>query len=680
MPGRFAGEPMVDMFIFETSQIIEQLEKTLLSCEKNGGYASDAINEIFRMMHTIKGSSAMMLYNGISELTHHVEDIFFFIREGKPANIESSSLNDLIFESIDFIKLELQKIKNGDPVDGDAQPIIAKLCEFIDKLKTDHPETLLDKKKEPAASKKSKYYISQALTDKRIPQFAYKAEIFFEAGCEMENIRAYTIIHNLKGIMAELKYDPEDIIENDDTAELIRQRGFVVYLKTDRSYTEVRELLMKSAFLRDLHLEQLESEERLPCPEKTIALPVAKPEEEKSAAKAENHGSGVQGYISVSIAKLDKLMDLIGEIVIAESMVTQNPDLRGLNLDNFQKSARQLRKITGELQDTVMAVRMVPLSTTFHKMHRVLRDMSKKLNKEMKLVIQGEETEVDKSIIEHISDPIMHLVRNAIDHGIESPEERVCQGKDKVGTILLEANNAGNDVMIHIRDDGKGLDKQKIIKKAMENGLVTKPQNEMTEKEIYNLIFLPGFSTKETVTEFSGRGVGMDVVARNIEQIGGSVSVDSTEGAGTTVTIKIPLTLAIINGMNIKVGNAGYTIPTTAIKQSFRPAERDIILDPDGREMIMVRGQCHSIIRLHQHYGIKGARERFHEGIMIMAEHEEKAICLFADELLGEQQVVVKSLPKYIQRTKKISGLSGCTLLGDGSISLIIDVADFIKR
>jgi two-component system chemotaxis sensor kinase CheA len=367
-------------------------------------------------------------------------------------------------------------------------------------------------------------------------------------------------------------------------------------------------------------------------------------------------------------------MDLVGEMVIAEAMVIQNPDLRGLALGNFTKAARQLNKITTDIQDMVMSIRMVPLSATFTKMHRIVRDMCKKLDKEVHLEILGEETEVDKNIIEHISDPLMHLVRNSIDHGIESPEERLAKGKAKIGTITLEAKNAGSDVLIIVKDDGKGLNKEKILKKARENNLLFKNEEDMTDKEIFNLILLPGFSTKETVTEFSGRGVGMDVVTKNIEAVGGSLSVDSVAGKGTVITLKIPLTLAIIDGMNIKVGKARYTIPTISIKESFRPKEGDIITDPDGNEMIMVRGQCYLIRRLHEVYKVKTDITKFTDGIIIMVEQDEKTVCVFADELLGQQQVVVKALPQYIQNLKKTRGLAGCTLLGDGSISLILDV------
>ncbi len=297
----------------------------------------------------------------------------------------------------------------------------------------------------------------------------------------------------------------------------------------------------------------------------------------------EAQSSSAQGIISVSITKLNKLIDLVGEMVIAEAMVTQNPDLKGLNLDNFQKAARQLQKISGELQDMVMSIRMVPISSTFNKMHRIVRDMSKKLDKQVALEIIGEETEVDKNIIEHISDPLMHVVRNSIDHGLEATEDRIAAGKPPIGTITIEAKNAGSDVLIIVKDDGRGLDKEKILKRAKENGLLHKPENLMTDKEIYSLVFLPGFSTTEKITEFSGRGVGMDVVSKNIEAVGGTTWIDSSPGVGTITTMKIPLTLAIIDGMNVRVGNSCYTIPTTDIRESFRPEEKAIIKDPIRR-------------------------------------------------------------------------------------------------
>jgi two-component system chemotaxis sensor kinase CheA len=309
-----------------------------------------------------------------------------------------------------------------------------------------------------------------------------------------------------------------------------------------------------------------------------------------------------------------------------------------------------------------------------------MRDMCKKLGKEVQLELIGEETEVDKNIIEHISDPLMHLLRNSIDHGIEEMEYREQAGKPKFGKVTLEAKNSGSDVLVIVRDDGKGLNKEKILQKARINNLLSKPESEMIEREIYNLIFLPGFSTKENVTEFSGRGVGMDVVIKNLEVIGGSVAIESIEGVGTSFTMKIPLTLAIIDGMNIGVGKSRFTLPTVVIKESFRPKVNDTIRDPDGNEMIMVRGRCYPILRLHEHYGVHTETIDFTEGILIMVEQDDRTICIFADELIGQQQVVVKSLPNYIKNIKKIEGLAGCTLLGDGSISLILDISGLTSR
>ena len=403
--------------------------------------------------------------------------------------------------------------------------------------------------------------------------------------------------------------------------------------------------------------------------------------EEQRQTSVDNHASlSTQNIISVSVAKLDKLMDLVGELVIAEAMVLENPDLEGLELDNFQKSARQLSKITNEIQDLVMSVRMVPLSATFQRMYRIVRDMSRKLNKDVSLEIIGEETEVDKNIIEHITDPLMHLVRNAVDHGIETTEERLSMGKPKQGKITLEAKNVGSDVHIIVRDDGRGLNKDKILKKARENGLISMNEENMSDSDIYRLILLPGFSTKENVTEYSGRGVGMDVVAKNIESIGGSISIQSEESKGTQMTLKIPLTLAIIDGMNLKVGKSTFTIPTISIQESFRVKKEEIIIDPDGNEMILVRGECYPVLRLHEFYNVKTDVTDLTEGIIIMISQDGKSICIFADRLLGKQQVVVKSLPKYVKRFKNVMGISGCTLLGDGSISLILDIASMINH
>ncbi len=686
MSGQFSGEPMLDMYIFETTQNIEQLEKCILDSEKSSGYSQTAINEIFRIMHTIKGSSAMMLFNNISILAHSIEDLFYYLREQKPDNIDCSLLSDHILTGVDFIKVELHKIISGEKADGNPSEVIDNIKSFLNEIKSKNPGFL--NKVRAELVEQPRYYI--APNKNKINSYfnSYQAVLFFEDGCEMENIRAYTVVHNIKEFTEEVCYFPEDIIDNDDTINVIRSQGFKIILNTKKNYDELYNFFNQTVFLKELQLTQLEDDSELTRffeekqnKVKTEAVKIPKTgtdSKENSEKDTQSSGTG-QNIISVSITKLDKLMDLVGEMVISEAMVTQNPDLKGLQLCNFHKAARQLHKITSDIQDMVMSIRMVPLAMTFQKMFRIVRDMSKKLSKEVKLELIGEETEVDKNIIEHISDPLMHLVRNSIDHGIETAEVRKASGKPPAGTVTLEAKNSGSDVVILVRDDGRGLNKNNIIKKAEENGLLSRPAADMTDREIYNLIFMPGFSTKENVTEFSGRGVGMDVVVRNIESVGGSVSVDSVEGKGSVITLKIPLTLAIIDGMNIQVGNSRYTIPTKAIKESFRPNPKDLIKDPDGNEMIMVRGKCYPILRLHKLYRVNTEITEFTDGILIMVEHENKTLCIFADELLGQQQVVVKALPQYIKSKRKVKGLTGCTLLGDGSISLILDIGGLIN-
>lgn len=683
---KLSHEPLLEMFIFETVQLLEQLEQTIIDSEKSDSYSSHNINEIFRIMHTIKGSSAMMMYNNISSLAHSIEDLFYFVREKKPSSVDFSGLTDLVLKGADFIKTELAEIEEGKGSNADSDALINEIRTFLTDLKKTNSslEQACEKAEKTALQEKQKYYTGSGNLSDVSAKRAFKAIIYFEDDCRMENVRAFTVVHNIKDIVSDIYYSPSNIADDDATEEIIKKDGFKMLFKTDCSIDMVREILMRTVFLKHLELKELDDDEELIQIKKQQET--ALDEDAHNVSKAAEKGQGIETHtkslnqrmISVNVSKMDKLMDLVGELLISEAMVTQNPDLKELKLDNFNKAARQLRKISNELQDAVMSIRMVPLSATFQKMNRIMRDMCKKLGKEVHLEITGEETEVDKNIIEHISDPLMHLVRNALDHGIESPEDREAKGKPQAGTISLEAKNAGSDVLVVVKDDGKGLSREKILKKAGESGLLTKSEGDMSDREVFNLIFLPGFSTKDNVSEFSGRGVGMDVVTKNIETVGGSVLIDSIPDKGSIITLKIPLTLAIIDGMNIKVGNSRYTIPTISIKESFRPKESNIIADTAGNEMIMVRGRCYQILRLHELYKVKTEITSFSKGIIIMVEQEDRTLCIFADGLLGQQQVVVKALPEYIRKFKKIRGLAGCTLLGDGSISLILDIAGLI--
>lgn len=686
-------EPMLEMFLFETNQLIEQLEEIIIDCEKNKQLGQEAINEIFRIMHTTKGSAAMMLFNNISEVAHSLEDLFFFVREHKDVKIEFEGLTDLVLSGIDFIKREIEKIENWQEADGVPEHLVTKTKAFLSTMKSNYGG--VEAAPEPSTAKKEKpvFYIGQVKTEADKQLTKYKSLIRFDEDCQMENVRAYMVIHNLKEFVSDIFFIPEDIIENNQSSEWIRKEGFFVCFETNSTEEEINRIINQTAYLNTYTLELIEEypEEILSIKAGTAAQEgdasfseVQKPDSAGSATEStekDNEGttkSGkTQSMISVNIQKLDLLMDLVGEIVISEAMVTKNPDLEGLEIDNFFKAARQLRKLTNELQDIVMSIRMVPVSMTFHKMNRIVRDMCKKLDKDVELVIIGEETEVDKNIIDHLSDPLMHLIRNSLDHGIENMNDRKQLGKDPKGKITLEAKNAGGDVWILVKDDGKGLSRDKILKKAREQGLTSKPDSELSDREIFSFILLPGFSTKEEVTEYSGRGVGMDVVKKNIDSIGGSISIESTQGMGTTISIKIPLTLAIIDGMEIGVGRSKYTIPTTSIRESFKVDEKEVICDSDGNEIIMIRGNAYQVKRIHRIFHKKTEVQSISDGIMIMVEGDSKTACLFADELLGEQQVVVKALPKYI---KKVDGIAGCTILGDGSISLILDINAMLEK
>lgn len=680
-------EPMLEMFIFETNQLLEQLEEILLKTEKKGDLLNEDINEIFRNMHTIKGSAAMMMFNNISSIAHSVEDLFYFIRENKLKNLDYSAICDLVLISSDFIRDEIYKISKFKDPDGSEENLVEKIREYLSKLKGNYNGKYEDKEEAVKEENTSeKYYFSSYGIKKDGILIRYKAKVYFDDDCQMENIRAFTIVHNLRNQCEEIFHIPKDIIEDNMTSEYIKNNGFQVFFSSYEETESLRKAFQDALFVKSFEFNEVDDYESdvEPLKDQVQANMVKESENESNINLLCNQGEKEfadkvlsQDIISVNINRLDKLMNIVGEIVITESMVTKNPDLKGLRLDSFNKAARQLNKLTTELQDMVMAIRMVPVSLTFNKMKRIVRDMCKKLDKEIDLEIIGGDTEVDKNIIDQLSDPLMHIIRNSIDHGIESREDRIAIGKSERGKITLEAKSSGGDVWILIKDDGQGLDKDKILSKGREKNLIFKPEIELTDKDIYSLIMLPGFSTNENVTEFSGRGVGMDVVRKNIEKVGGTVIIESNMHIGTTISLKIPLTLAIIDGMEIAVGKSKYTIPIAAIRESFKPDSNNVIEDSNGNEMIMIRGQCYPILRIHKVYKVETAVKSVDKGILVMVEGDSATACIFADKLLGEQQVVVKALPRYI---KKVDGLAGCTILGDGSISLILDVDGILEK
>ncbi len=379
--------------------------------------------------------------------------------------------------------------------------------------------------------------------------------------------------------------------------------------------------------------------------------------------------------IRVETNKIDKLFDLVGELITIETMVTNNVDLKGLDLPNFSKSANMLNKITRELQEISMSIRMMPLEGLFNKMKRLVRDVSIKMGKKVDFSISGQETEMDKNVIDEIADPLVHILRNAIDHGIEPPEDRITSGKDETGKVSLSARYEGNEILIIVKDDGKGINREAVLKKAMEKGLINSDPELMSNREIAALIFEPGFSTAQEVTDISGRGVGMDVVKKNIEKLRGSVTVDTEQDRGSVITLRIPLTLAIMEAMLIRIGESIFALPILALQESFRTQKGMITKTMDGLEVVKVREEVMPVIRLHELFNINTPNKNLDDGLLIMIEHKEKQMCLFADEIIGQQQAVIKGLSDYIG---KVPGITGCMITGDGGIGLIIDLESLV--
>lgn len=408
--------------------------------------------------------------------------------------------------------------------------------------------------------------------------------------------------------------------------------------------------------------------------EKLIEKGLAAPKDVALALREQKNLKESVASIRVDTHKLDNLVDMIGELVIAQSMVLQNPEVQKIKEQKFQKDIVQLRRITGELQRISTSLRMVPIKATFQKMIRLVRDLSRKSGKEVVLQMAGEETEIDRNMVDQIYEPLVHMIRNAIDHGIEHPDERVKLGKPPHGTIFLSAEQKGGNIVIDIKDDGKGLDVEKIRKRAIERGLI-QPDDKLEESAIFDLIFHPGFSTKDEVTDVSGRGVGMDVVKRTVEELRGKIDIKSKRGEGTLFELKLPLTMAIIDGMVIKVGSERYVVPTISLRESLRPSQQDYRTVQGRGEMINVRGKLMPLVRLHEVFSLEPTHYNPWEALLLVVSEDGRDYCLLADEILGRQEVVIKSLGTAL---KHVVGISGGAILGDGRVALIIDVKGII--
>ena len=722
MAEEFNTQGMLDIYLFECGQLLERLQEIVLEQKDEECFDEESINEIFRAMHTIKGSSGIMMFDEITKISHKLEDVFFYLRESKPENVPHIELVEHVLQVVDFISSELIKIENGDSADGIADDYLAALDKFLDKIKGSDEETekVIEKN---VHVEPQQFYIAPMATS---ASHFYKIYVTYKEGLDLVNVHAYKAVYALKEIAEDLLHYPEDIISDDNAANEILENGFKILLQAQCSEEDIRGIIKEGYDVKkvevyecnarefqqgfdlnpsDVQIDLTSSVEEIEkkadsmmilapdavagsaagTEKKGIApgdfvIESKEPGKGKKLAKDKPKKHDKASFISVDVQKMDMLMDLIGELVISQSVVLQNQDLKvpGLRLDNFNKAAGQMTKISTDLQNVIMSMRMVPLTNTFQKMNRIVFDVSRKLGKEIDFEMVGETTEVDKNIIEHISDPLMHLVRNSVDHGIELPSEREAAGKTEKGKVTLSAKTESGKVWIIVQDNGKGLNRQKILAKARKQGLLDwrKADTDYTDKEVYQFITLPGFSTNEQVTEYSGRGVGMDVVVSNLQSIGGSLEIESTPGQGSQMILKIPLTLAIIDGIVMEVGKSSFVIETGVVKEFIGMKENIIQSEPNGSEFIMVRGECYPVVRIGEKYQLSSYVPNVDEGMLVLVEVDKQKICLVVDRLIGNQEIVVKPIPDYI---KKVEGLSGCTQLGDGSIALILDAAGLIE-
>ncbi|SDB06617.1 two-component system, chemotaxis family, sensor kinase CheA [Ruminococcaceae bacterium FB2012] len=771
-------ESMLDTFVFESTELLENLDEILMRTE-NSELGPDDIAEIFRVMHTIKGSSAMMGLKNMSELAHAVEDIYFVIRENPELECDKAQLYELSFTTSDYLKNEIENLNDDSVPLTDFSEFIQRLHGFakyltdlskgeaaappsagkaLEIFAPDEPDELrtvkigfsescmmpsiramvlmnsvgaeaevvstipadLESDSADDDIKANGFYIKLLCDDmdkvlsvlkdgvdvesaeevKRQASAAPAAEkkapalpagsaeegvstylVRFEEGCLMPAIRAMVLVNSLAK-EGELVRTVPDNLEKDEAEEEIVKNGFRIEIKA-KDPDGVLAILKDG--LNVLTADKLEPPKAQAAEEKTeAAAPAAQAAPAKAAPGAPKKDAGAHGggsIISVKLEKLDRLLDLVAEIVITESGVTSSPDLKEFSgsLDRFQKSARELKKLTDELQDVVMSIRMVPVQTAFQKMSRVVRDMNKTLGKNVNLVFVGAETEADKSVVDILGDPLMHIVRNAVDHGIETPEERAAAGKTEPATVTLSAGYESGEVVISCEDNGAGMDPKKLLAKARKNGILTKPESEYTDAECYQLIMTAGFSTNETVTEYSGRGVGMDVVRKNIETVGGKMSIDSELGRGSKFTIRIPLSLSIIDVLDVKANGAELSVPVSSVREIFRVEPGQLITDPGGTELVMVREKCLRVIRLADAFELEGERIPLTEGIMLYCAEGDREAVIFADELTSDQQVVVKPLSILLNKYDlKKKGIAGCSILADGSITLITDINELM--
>ncbi len=685
-------------FFEESFEGLDNMESSLLNLDV-GAADEETINTIFRAAHSIKGGAGTFGFKAVSDFTHVMETLLDEIRDGK--RLVTQETVDLLLQSVDCLRDMLTAVQNEDEID---QTTVAAVQGELEKLLNDASASASSEQHDvdeehatPGAPAGEGWRIHFAPYEDLIKTGNDPVRMFRELA-ELGELEVHTDDSQLPAFG---EMDPE-----------VCYLRWDLVLKTDAPLSTVEEVFEWVDGVCDLRIEPLgavaaeatqeqeqgdaQAAETAPTAESATVKPTPAPPapagQEQAASPAADSpvsakaitpkkkpsSGGEHGSIRVSIDKVDALINLVGELVITQSMLGQIGDELDMDLEKLEKlrdGLGQLERNTRELQESVMRIRMLPISFAFQRFPRMVRDTAKKLNKEIELKLSGEQTELDKTVMEKIGDPLVHLVRNSIDHGVEPPEVREQAGKPRVGTVHLNAYHQGGNIVIEISDDGAGLNRDKILQKAREKGLVGEDEVPSDER-IYDMIFDPGFSTADTISDVSGRGVGMDVVKRNIRELGGSIEVSTEAGKGSTFTIRLPLTLAILDGQLIRVGDDTFIVPLVSIIESLQADPAQINGLAGQAELYKLREDYIPIVRLYEVFGLRPKATRLEDGLLVVVEGDGQKVGLFVDDLLGQQQVVIKSLETNF---RKVDGVSGATILGDGTVALILDISSLIQ-
>ena len=649
----------LDTFYAESFEGLEIMETELLELD-TGAADNEIINTIFRAAHSIKGGSGTFGLNDVANFTHVMETLLDEMRDGR-REVTQEAVN-LLLASVDVLRDMLSSLRAGEDLDtervDEAKKKLDVLLAGSDGMQPVSEESSPD---DMRSTNETEWQIIFKPFPGMLQTGNDPVRIFKELGA----LGRLEVTSDVSGLPSFDQLVPEDC----HVLWKIKLQGNIRRDEIDEVFSWVE---------GDCELEINAVSSDAEVDDKIIE---SKKTSKKNSGKCEKHRkpkTSDSGSIRVSIDKIDDLINMMGELVITQSMLSQLGGVEkfdGAHIEKLRDGLVQLERNTREMQENIMRIRMLPISFVFQRFPRLVHDLSDKLDKKIELEMSGEQTELDKTVMEKIGDPLVHLVRNSIDHGIESPEQRKLAGKNESGVIKLNAFHEGGNIVIEIIDDGAGLDRDRIISKAVQNNMINE-DDILSDEQVYELIFSPGLSTSDVVSDVSGRGVGMDVVRRNIRDLGGTVEVSSETGVGSIFTIRLPLTLAIMDGQSVSVGDEIYIIPLVSIVESVQ-VHLDEIKGVAGKaSLYRLRNEYIPIVRLHDVFSIGTKCQQLEEGLLVVVEGEGIKIALFIDDLLGQQQVVIKSLETHY---KKVKGISGATILGDGTVALIIDVAGLIR-